>query len=72
MTTTEADGRTTGDEMRRLDRWLAARTPREKVGLTIRDEHRAEAADLARRHGYALRLTELAEPGGVWAEFWPA
>jgi hypothetical protein len=62
----------TVDEMGLLDRALAARALRERVGLTIRDRHRDEAAVIARRHGYELHVADVAEPGCVWAEFWPA
>lgn len=70
--TAETDRRTVADEMRRLDGWLAARAPRARVGLTIRSSDREEAAAIARRHGYELRVTDVAEPGCVWAEFRPA
>jgi hypothetical protein len=59
--------------MGRLDQQLAARVLRDhKMGLTIRSTDREEAAVIARRHGYELHLREVEEPGGVWAEFWPA
>ena len=61
----------TRDDMVLLDRQLAARPRRERVGLTIRDRHRDEAAAIARRHGYELHLAAVAEPGCVWAEFRP-
>ena len=59
-----------GFEMGRLDQQLAARR-RERVGLTIPDRRREEAAAIARRHGYELHVQAVEEPGRVWAEFWP-
>ena len=62
-----------GFEMGRLDQQLAARVLRDqKVGLTIRATNREQAAVIGRRHGYELHVQEVAEPGYVWAEFWPA
>ena len=59
--------------MARLDRQLAARVARDwKVGLTIAAGHREDAALIARRHGYELHVDDVAEPGSLWAEFWPA
>jgi hypothetical protein len=58
--------------MARLERQLAARGARDrKVGLTIAADHREAAALIARRHGYELHVDDVAEPGSVWAEFWP-
>jgi hypothetical protein len=58
--------------MTRLDRQLAARVARDrKVGLTIAAGQREAAAVIARRHGYELHVDDVAEPGSVWAEFWP-
>lgn len=57
--------------MARLDRQLAARAARARVGLTIPAGARDEAELIARRHGYELHLDAVEEPGGVWAEFWP-
>jgi hypothetical protein len=62
----------TRDDMVLLDRQLAARHRRERVGLTIPDRHRDDAAAIARRHGYELHVADVAEPGCVWAEFRPA
>ncbi|GLZ48801.1 hypothetical protein Acsp06_49860 [Actinomycetospora sp. NBRC 106375] len=72
MTTTDTDPRVAAEAMRRLDGWLGARPVPEKVGLTILDNDREEAAAIARRRGYELHLTDVEEPGCVWAEFWPA
>ena len=58
-------------QMGRLDRQLAARVMRARVGLTIAADARGEAELLARRHGYELHLDVAEEPGSVWAEFWP-
>jgi hypothetical protein len=58
-------------EMERLDRALAARGARDRVGLTIPAGARDEAEVIARRHGYELHVDAVEEPGSVWAEFWP-
>ncbi|GAA4828730.1 hypothetical protein GCM10023201_15080 [Actinomycetospora corticicola] len=68
-------GRTPGrglDEVARLDRWLRARaTPDRALGCTIRAADRDAAAEVAARHGYALRASAVEEPGALWAEFRP-
>lgn len=60
-----------GDDMERLDRALAARGIREKVGCTIPAVDRDRADAIARRHGYELATHRVEEPGCVWAVFWP-
>jgi hypothetical protein len=60
-----------GDDMERLDRALAARGIREKVGCTIPVADRDRADAIARRHGYELRTHRVEEPDCVWAVFWP-
>jgi hypothetical protein len=58
--------------MARLDRHLGALVTRDRtVGLTISAGHHEEAALIARRHGYELRVDDVEEPGSVWAEFRP-
>ena len=60
-----------GDDMERLDRALAARGIREKVGCTIPEADRDRADAIARRHGYELRTHRVEEPDCVWAVFSP-
>jgi hypothetical protein len=68
----DADVRAAGSEMRRLDRALAARVLHDQdLGLTIRSVDRDEAAAIARRHGYALEVRPVEEPGHVWAVLSP-
>jgi len=63
---------TAGFEMGRLDQQLAALILRDReVGLTIRSVNGEQAAAIARRHGYELRLRPVEEPGRVWAVFSP-
>lgn len=59
------------DAVARLDRQLAARRERARVGLTIAARHREDVERLARRHGYDLQLALVEEPGCLWAEFRP-
>ncbi|GAA4917310.1 hypothetical protein EV188_101719 [Actinomycetospora succinea] len=70
--TAGVDEWTAGFEMGRLDQQLAALILRDRpVGLTIRSVNRTQAAAIARRHGYELRLRPVEEPGREWAVFSP-